>query len=281
MWIIPEYVGAKRKIGFWWSLVACVFLTPFVGGIITALSPKLEEYKTENIKKLKERKRVRTEQDKKLDNLKSLKDDGILTEPEYQDKVETLKKEKAELEEKRLLDELKKQDSYKKLKSLFDNGVLTKEEFDSKIEIIKNNFKKTEIGKQKNKTLSKKTLVGKWEEHNTNLYFFNNNSVFFTYKKNTMKPKKGFYEIYENKIKIRFDKHNLILNVKKLDNFQLEYMIGKASRVFNKSKDNHEEFDYESCLHDYNKRRRKVNTIFIVGYSVVILIVILYETLTK
>lgn|SRR5690606_19160345 len=41
LWIIPYYLGSKRKIGYGWSLAACVFLTPLIGLIITLCSPKL------------------------------------------------------------------------------------------------------------------------------------------------------------------------------------------------------------------------------------------------
>jgi len=33
-------VGEKRKIGFGWSFVLCIFLSPIMGGIITMLSAK-------------------------------------------------------------------------------------------------------------------------------------------------------------------------------------------------------------------------------------------------
>lgn len=33
--------ASKRKIGFGWSLVACIFLSPIIGGIITFISPKI------------------------------------------------------------------------------------------------------------------------------------------------------------------------------------------------------------------------------------------------
>lgn len=42
LWIIPAYVGEKRKIGYMWSMLACIFLTPIIGAIITYSSPKLE-----------------------------------------------------------------------------------------------------------------------------------------------------------------------------------------------------------------------------------------------
>lgn len=43
LWIIPMYLGSKRKIGYVWSMVACLFLTPIIGIIITLISPKIEE----------------------------------------------------------------------------------------------------------------------------------------------------------------------------------------------------------------------------------------------
>jgi hypothetical protein len=74
LWIIPAYLGSKRKIGYTWSLIACLFLTPLIGVIITLVSPKLEEYKKETIA-------IKKEQFKKedsLQNLSDLKQKGIL-----------------------------------------------------------------------------------------------------------------------------------------------------------------------------------------------------------
>jgi hypothetical protein len=42
LWIIPMYLGENRKIGYMWSMVACLFLTPLIGVIITLSSPKLD-----------------------------------------------------------------------------------------------------------------------------------------------------------------------------------------------------------------------------------------------
>lgn len=71
--------------------------------------------------------------EKKLDStissLTELKDKGILTEEEYNTKVDKIEAEKIEQNLKNSLE-------YKQLKSLFDDGVLTKEEFDSKIQKI-------------------------------------------------------------------------------------------------------------------------------------------------
>ena len=66
-----------------------------------------------------------------VSNLADLKEKGILTNEEYNQKVEKLEVEKAE-------QDLKNSTEYKQLKSLLDSGVLTKEEFESKIVKINN-----------------------------------------------------------------------------------------------------------------------------------------------
>jgi hypothetical protein len=39
--LVAQFVGAKRKIGFWWTLFFCTFLTPLIGVIIALFSKKL------------------------------------------------------------------------------------------------------------------------------------------------------------------------------------------------------------------------------------------------
>lgn len=39
--LIAGLIGSKRKIGFGWSLAACIFLSPIIGLIITLCSEKL------------------------------------------------------------------------------------------------------------------------------------------------------------------------------------------------------------------------------------------------
>lgn len=41
--LIAGLLGSKRKIGFGWSLVACIFTSPIIGLIITLCSEKLPE----------------------------------------------------------------------------------------------------------------------------------------------------------------------------------------------------------------------------------------------
>lgn len=38
--LIARYLGSRRNIGFGWSLFFCLFLSPFLGFIITILSGK-------------------------------------------------------------------------------------------------------------------------------------------------------------------------------------------------------------------------------------------------
>ena len=65
-------------------------------------------------------------------NLKDLKEKGILTEEEFNLKVEKIEAEKTE-------QNLKNSIEYKQLKNLFESGVLTKEEFESKIKRLSTN----------------------------------------------------------------------------------------------------------------------------------------------
>jgi uncharacterized membrane protein len=62
--------------------------------------------------------------------LEQLKQKGILTEEEFNKKVEQLNIEENEKA-------LKNSTEYKQLKSLLDNGILTKEEFEEKVKLIK------------------------------------------------------------------------------------------------------------------------------------------------
>ncbi len=42
--MIARFLGSKRNIGFGWSLFFCLFLSPFIGLIITLLSGKKNYY---------------------------------------------------------------------------------------------------------------------------------------------------------------------------------------------------------------------------------------------
>lgn len=46
--LIAGLLGSKRKIGFGWSLAACLLLSPLIGLIITLCSSKLPAEQTSN-----------------------------------------------------------------------------------------------------------------------------------------------------------------------------------------------------------------------------------------
>ena len=66
-----------------------------------------------------------------IDNLKDLKEKGILTEEEYNQKANKIEAEKAE-------QKLKSSTEYKQLKSLLDSGILSQEEFGKKVVLLYN-----------------------------------------------------------------------------------------------------------------------------------------------
>uniref|UniRef100_UPI00404A5A48 SHOCT domain-containing protein n=1 Tax=Flavobacterium sp. TaxID=239 RepID=UPI00404A5A48 len=124
--IIPVFIGGKREIGYLYSALACVFLSPLVGLIITLSSKKTKETlekEYENSKEFKKNLSVKN-------NLSDLKEKGILSEEEYKQKTQKIESEKAE-------QNLKNSTEYKQLKSLLDSGVLTKDEFESKVALLR------------------------------------------------------------------------------------------------------------------------------------------------
>jgi uncharacterized membrane protein len=62
-------------------------------------------------------------------NLKDLKNKGIITENEYNNKIDKIHQDILTIE-------LKNSQEYKQLKSLFGQGILSKEEFDEKVEFL-------------------------------------------------------------------------------------------------------------------------------------------------
>ena len=125
-------------------LLICVIFPPaqWLGILIVlAYNNYIENNSVEKIAEIKNENKINT-LNSQVESLKDLKEKGILTSEEYNQKVEKIEAEKAE-------QDLKNSTEYKQLKSLLDSGVLTKEEFESKI--VKIN---TIINKQsENKTI--------------------------------------------------------------------------------------------------------------------------------
>ena len=85
-----------------------------------------------------------------VENLKDLKEKGILTEEEFKSKVEKIEVKKTE-------QKLKSSTEYKQLKSLLDSGILSKEEFSKKVVILYNN---ETLFKDKSKSSEQETTKG-------------------------------------------------------------------------------------------------------------------------
>ena len=114
-------------------LLICVIFPPvqWLGILIVlAYNNFIENNSVEKITEIKNENKINT-LNSQVESLKDLKEKGILTSEEYNQKVEKIEAEKAE-------QDLKNSTEYKQLKSLLDSGVLTKEEFESKIVKINN-----------------------------------------------------------------------------------------------------------------------------------------------
>lgn len=111
--------------------------------IVLAYNNYIENCTVENTTERKIENKTNT-LNSQLENLKDLKEKGILTDEEYNQKVEKLQLKKFEYD-------LKSSVEYKQLKSLLDSGVLTKEEFENKINLLisfsDKEVDKTEISK--------------------------------------------------------------------------------------------------------------------------------------
>jgi uncharacterized membrane protein YhaH (DUF805 family) len=98
-----------------------------------------------------------------IENLRYLKNKGILTEKEFELKVEKIEFEKIELK-------VKKSSEYKSLKSLLDSGFISKDEFEIKLKLLKNiqnyDSKKNNIDYDNIKPKKTKSLVDNLENKN-------------------------------------------------------------------------------------------------------------------
>lgn len=99
-------------------------------GILICL--KYNSYKENNTEEKIAERETQQKTDKlysQIVSLSQLKEKGILTEEEYNQKVSKIEQEKAE-------ENLKNSQEYKQLKNLFENNILTEEEFESKIPLL-------------------------------------------------------------------------------------------------------------------------------------------------
>jgi len=119
------YVNVFSTVSILASAIYCIQLS---GGEVINNMPKYY-FDTQDIQEVTIHKTKRN-LDETISNLTDLKNKGILTEEEYQTKVEKINQEQSE-------QGLKNSPEYKQLKSLLDSGTLTKEEFEDKVILIK------------------------------------------------------------------------------------------------------------------------------------------------
>ncbi|SHJ63518.1 WG containing repeat-containing protein [Arenibacter nanhaiticus] len=134
LWIIPEYLGRKRKIGFNWSLVACLFLSPIIGIIITLNSPLLDEFKEKIIINSDNDKKSSLSENNPKSVLEKLLKNDLLTKEEYDNKINILG-------EIKFYNLIQNSEEFANLKELLDKDLLTKEEYFNKVELLKTKMK--------------------------------------------------------------------------------------------------------------------------------------------
>lgn len=104
-------------------------------GIVFAVSSYLKNRKTKQ--QIEIEKKTISQQDSfnvKKEALEQLKEKGILTEQEYEDKMKILA-------EDNICKSLETYDEYKQLKAFYEDGILTKEELESKVELLKDKLR--------------------------------------------------------------------------------------------------------------------------------------------
>lgn len=134
VWQSKSFTQTQKTI-----LLICIVFAPlqWIGIIVFSIYNKMQlENSPEKVEE-KKSEAVKIKLYSTIENLKDLKEKGILSYEEYKQKTKKIKAEKAK-------QDLKNSTEYKQLKSLLDSGVLTKEEFESKLGLLK----------QKGKTIS-------------------------------------------------------------------------------------------------------------------------------
>lgn len=131
-------------------LLLLCFIFPPLQWIMMLVVIYYNKYKTENapeIRDVKKYEALKSKLNSSIDNLKDLKEKGLLTQEEFNSKVGKIQDEKTNTD-------LKTTTEFKQLQSLFDDGILTKDEFESKINILKSknifNTPSTNVIKDKN-----------------------------------------------------------------------------------------------------------------------------------
>ncbi|MBC8884447.1 SHOCT domain-containing protein [Flavobacterium piscinae] len=201
-------------------LYLCVLFPPLQWLLIFVFLGYNNYLKNNSAEKVEERKveQHKNKIDITIQNLYDLKKKGILTDVEYNQKVEKLEAEKTE-------QEIKNSIEYKQLKSLLDLGVLTKEEFESKskllsnmsenkidiIEVSKIQNSETYLNDIKNTTkpFEEKSLVGTYII-NDKKYFYSYNNILTIEDYSGKSLNCKWYTIDKNSLKLIIDSKEVI-----------------------------------------------------------------------
>lgn len=159
-------------------------------------------------------------------SLKELKDDEIITEEEFNQKVKIL--ENSKLESQITLSE-----DYKKLKNLYDDGILTKEEFENKINILKS---KTDGRKQPSKSkIHQRELIGVWKCNDMIFEFWLTGN--FNYKRTNFKTIKGSWLYKNNVYNISLKDSNERITPISIDEKKLKIKVNGTAYICQKIKE--------------------------------------------
>jgi uncharacterized membrane protein len=126
-----------QKIG-----IICCLVFPPLQWILFFLVLAYNKYKLNNTSDAKERKQniVNIQKLESIKyNLVELMEKGIISEEEFNSKVEKIESQKTDYD-------IKNSTEFKQLKDLFDSGILTKDEFENKVKLI-TEFSEKEIDK--------------------------------------------------------------------------------------------------------------------------------------
>lgn len=160
-------------------------------------------------------KNKRTEKEQlKATALDNLKDKGIISEQEYNDKIN-------EIQDKYLSSKIKSTKEYRQLIELKKEGLLNDNDFSSKIKILKERQRILE--QELNKIVSYKEIMGKWN-YNEVFYNFGENYNFSIIKNNKTENGSWGYNKEKDTIKIILPNKTFYLNKIRVVNNKLRFI---------------------------------------------------------
>lgn len=126
VWQSKNFTKTQKTI-----LLICIVFAPlqWLGIIVFSIYNKIQLENTPERIAEKKTEEVKSKLNSTIENLKDLKQKGILSEEEFNTKVDKIEAEKSE-------QNLKNSTEYKQLKNLLDSGILTKEEFENKSSML-------------------------------------------------------------------------------------------------------------------------------------------------